>query len=137
MAEKASRRKCLRKIAAGLPALAAGGVLTHIGLTAKRRQNGSKFPGDPAVWRSKFLDKARAEQGTAAVLDTVDAPVRPTDIPMVMDISRGPIAVASPAEEVATKPAAVVRMQEELKRAMEKRIEQRKWIMVIDLERGV
>ena len=137
MAEKASRRKFLRKIAAGLPALAAGGMLTHIGLTAKRRQNGSKFPGDAAVWRSKFLDKARAEQGTAAVLDTVDAPVRPTDLPMVMDITRSPIAIASPAKDVLAKPAAVVRMQEELKRAMEKPIEQRKWIMVIDLEKCV
>ena len=104
MAEKASRRKFLRKIAAGLPALAAGGMLTHIGLTAKRRQNGSKFPGDAAVWRSKFLDQARGERGAVAAVDVMDAPVRPTDLPMVMDISRGPIAVASPAEEVAASP---------------------------------
>ncbi|KKK63617.1 hypothetical protein LCGC14_2992470 [marine sediment metagenome] len=62
MAGKASRRNFLRKIAAGLPALAAGGAFAHIGLTAKRGKNGSKFPGDPTVWRSKFLKQARAER---------------------------------------------------------------------------
>lgn len=137
MGQKSSRRKFLQKLAAGLPALAAGGALAHTGVLVAKGKNGSKFPGDPAVWRSKFLDQARGERGAVATLDVIDAPVRPTDIPMVMDISRGPIAVASPAAEVATKPAAVVRMQEELKRAMDKPIEQRKWIMVIDLEKCI
>ena len=137
MAAQASRRKFLRKLAAGLPALAAGGVLAHMGLTTKRGNNGSKFPGDPAVWRSKFLDKARAEKGATAALDTIDAPVRPSDMPMVMDISRGPIAVADPPSDVLAKPSDLVRMQDELERAMEKPIDQRHWIMVIDLEKCV
>jgi molybdopterin-containing oxidoreductase family iron-sulfur binding subunit len=137
MAGKASRRKFLRKIAAGLPALAAGGALAHIGLTAKRGNNGSKFPGDPTVWRSKFLDQARAEKGATAAVDTVDAPVRPTDVPMVMDISQGPIAIARPSADAATKPSDIVRMQDELKRAMDKPIDQRKWIMVIDLQKCI
>ena len=137
MPEEASRRSFLRKMAAGLPALAAGGLLTHIGLTAKRGKNGSKFPGDPAVWRSKFLNQARAERGPVATLDAVDAPVRPTELPLVMDISRGPIAVASPAADVLAGPSDLVRMQDELKRAMEKPIDQRKWAMVIDLEKCV
>ena len=94
MAEKASRRKFLRKVAAGLPALAAGGALTHIGLTAKRGKNGSKFPGDPAVWRAKFLDQARAERGTAAIVDTVGAPGRATEVPLGVDLTPGPLAVA-------------------------------------------
>ncbi|MEE9285070.1 MAG: hypothetical protein V3V35_04985, partial [Dehalococcoidia bacterium] len=92
MAGKASRRSFLRKIAAGLPALAAGGALAHIGVMAKRGKNGSKFPGDPAVWRSQFLDQARAENGATATVDVIDAPVGPADVPMVMDISQGPIA---------------------------------------------
>ena len=137
MAVRASRRKFLRKLAAGLPALAAGGALAHMGLTAKRGKSGSQFPGDPAVWRSKFLDKARAEKGATAALDTIDAPVRPSDMPMVMDISRGPIAVASPPADVLARPSDLVRMQDELERAMEKPIDQRHWIMVIDLEKCV
>jgi len=138
MGQKSSRRKFLRKLAAGLPALAAGGALAHTGtLLAIGKKKVSEFPGDPAVWRSQFLDQARGERGAVATLDVIDAPVRPTEAPLVMDISRGPIAVATPTDEVARKPAAVVRMQEELKRAMEKPIEQRKWIMVIDLEKCV
>src|SRR3972149_5312148 len=138
MGQKSSRRKFLRKLVTSLPALAAGGALAHTGvLLAKGKKGAGDFPGDAAVWRSKFLDQARAEKGGTAVVDIIDAPVRPTDLPMVMDISRGPIAVARPAEEVATKPAAVIRMQEELQRAMEKPIDQRKWIMVIDLQKCV
>ena len=137
MVGKAGRRNFLRKVMACLPAIAAGGALAHIGLTAKDRQNGSKFPGDPAVWRSKFLDQARAERGAADALDTVAAPVRPTDLPMVMDVSRGPIAVARPQADVTTKRSDLVRMQDELKRAMEKPIDQRKWIMAIDLQKCI
>ncbi|HLF08704.1 MAG TPA: 4Fe-4S dicluster domain-containing protein [Dehalococcoidia bacterium] len=137
MAARSSRRKFLRKLAAGLPALAAGGALAHTGVLVAKGKNGSKFPGDAAVWRSKFLDEARAEKGGAAVVDIIDAPVRPTDLPMVMDISRGPIAVAPPPADVTAKPADMVRMQDELKRAMEKPIDQRKWIMVIDLQKCI
>ncbi len=137
MAGKASRRKFLRKIATGLPALAAGGALTHMGLTAGRGKNGSQFPGDPAVWRSKYLGQARAEKGATAAVDVIDAPVKPADVPMVMDISQGPIAIASPKADGATKPSDLVRMQDELKRAMEKPIDQRKWIMAIDLQKCI
>jgi len=138
MAARSSRRKFLRKLATGLPALAAGGALAHTGvLLAKGKKGAGDFPGDAAVWRSKFLDQARAEKAGTAVVDIIDAPVRPTDIPMVMDISRGHIALAGPTAEVAIRPAAVIRMQEELQRAMEKPIDQRKWIMVIDLQKCV
>ena len=124
MGQKSSRRKFLRKLAAGLPALAAGGALAHTGtLLAIGKKKVSEFPGDPAVWRSQFLNQARGERGAAAALDVIDAPVRPTDIPMVMDISRGPIAVASPPADVLAKPSNLVRMQDELKRAMTDRSE--------------
>ena len=117
MGVRASRRKFLRRLATGLPALAAGGALATVGLTAKKGSNGSQFPGDPAIWRSRFLEQARAERGATAVVDTIDAPVRPTDVPMVMDVSRGPIAVASPAADVLTTPSDLVLMQKELQRA--------------------
>src|SRR3990172_6717927 len=103
MGQKSSRRKFLRKLATGLPALAAGGALAHTGVLVAKGKNGSKFPGDAAVWRSKFLDQARAEKGGAAVVDIIDAPVRPTDLHMVMDISRGPIAVAPRPTDVTAK----------------------------------
>src|SRR3990170_1912717 len=96
MGQKSSRRKFLRKLVTSLPALAAGGALAHTGVLLAKGKKGSKFPGDPAVWRSKFLDQARGERGAVAAVDVMDAPVRPTDIPMGMEIRRGPIAVATP-----------------------------------------
>ncbi len=136
MATQSSRRKFLQKVAAGLPALAAGGALAHIGVLAGRRKNGSQFPGDPAVWRSKFLAQARAEGATKAV-DLIDAPVRPSDAPLVMEIGQGPIPVAAPAGDSWLKKADLRRMQEELRRALDKPIDQRKWIMVIDLQKCI
>ena len=138
MAARSSRRKFLRKLATGLPALAAGGALAHTGvLLAKGKRRPSDFPGDPAVWRSKFLDQARAEKAGTAVVDIIDAPVRPTDLPLVMDIRPGTVPSISRAAEGVTKKSEILRMQDELKKAMEKPIDQRKWIMVIDLARCI
>src|SRR3990172_863215 len=138
MAARSSRRKFLRKLATGLPALAAGGALAHTGvLLAKGKKGAGDFPGDAAVWRSKFLDQARAEKGGTAVVDIIDAPVRPTDLPLVMDIRPGTVPSISRAAEGVTKKSEILRMQDELKKAMEKPIDQRKWIMVIDLQKCI
>ena len=138
MARRSTRRRFLGKLAAGLPALAAGGALAHIGLLAtKQRSAADKFPGDPAVWRSRFLDEARAEKGAAAAIDTIAAPVKPSEVPMVMDIRPGVAPVISRAAEGTVKKSEIIRMQDELKRAMLKPIDQRKWIMVIDLEKCI
>ena len=138
MSQRSSRRKFLRKVAAGLPALAAGGALAHIGLLAAKGKNGSKFSGDPAAWRSKFLDQARAERGAARAVDVMEVPVRPsTHAPMVMEIGRGTIPLAPRPAEGTVKQSELLRMQDELKRAMEKPIDQRKWIMVIDLQKCI
>jgi len=137
MAEKATRRGFLKKVATGLPPLIAGGFLTHVGLTSTRGSDKSDFPGDPAVWRSKFLDQARAENGGAAVVDTMEAPVKPADLAMVMDIENGIIPLAPVSQSTRSQTSDLVRMQDELKRAMEKPIDQRKWSMVIDLEKCV
>lgn len=140
MTVKSSRRSLLRKVAKGLPALAAGGALAHIGLAGKKVESKGEFPGDPKVWREKFLTAARAEKGTAAAVDVLDAPVRPSiDAPMVMNIDVDgfiPLADVSAQRSIITK-ADMIRMQEELKRAMEKPIDQRKWIMVIDLQKCI
>lgn len=137
MADKTTRRRFLKTVATGLPPLIAGGLLTHAGLTATRASERSDFPGEPSVWRSKFLDEARAENGGAAAVDTMEAPVKPTDIPMVMDIENGIIPLATTSQSTRSETSDLVRMQDELKRAMEKPIEQRKWSMVIDLEKCV
>ncbi len=136
MGTKSSRRKFLRHVAAGLPVLAAGGALAHIGLLTAKGRNGAKFPGDPAVWRSKFLAQAQAERGTATAVDILEAPARPSDLPLVMDISEGRPAVGRAAAP-APKKADMVRMQEELKRALQKPIDRRKWIMVVDLQKCI
>ncbi len=138
MARRSTRRRFLGKLAAGLPALAAGGALAHMGLLAtKQRTAADKFPGDPAVWRSRFLNEARAENGGGGVVDTMAAPVKPSDVPLVMDIGQGSIPLAPRAPFALPKKADMVRMQDELKRAMEKPIDQRKWIMVIDLQKCI
>ncbi|MFQ5880334.1 MAG: hypothetical protein ACE5IZ_09205, partial [Dehalococcoidia bacterium] len=137
-AKTTTRRRFLRHLALGLPAMAAGGALAHIGLTAGRRKNGSSaFPGDPTVWREKFLEQARAERGGSAAVDVIEAPARPSDVPLVMEPGQGPIPIARPAQQSRAKKADLVRMQEELGRAMEKPIDQRKWIMVIDLQKCI
>jgi molybdopterin-containing oxidoreductase family iron-sulfur binding subunit len=139
MATKSSRRKFLGKLASGLPALAAGGALAHMGVLATRKKNGaSAFPGDPNVWRSKFLEEARAERGGVVTLGSVETRVRPAaDVPMVMDITQAPVATVTRAAEDPVHTSELIRMQEELKRALAKPIDQRKWIMVIDLAKCI
>ena len=140
MPDQSSRREFLRKLATGLPALAAGAALTQVGVTATKRKPAGGFPGDPAVWREQFLEAARAEKAAAPVLDTVDAPVKPPGKMMMRSIDVGdriPLAPASQPAAGLPKQADVIRMQEELKRAMEKPIDQRKWIMVIDLQKCI
>src|SRR3972149_3946922 len=110
MAKRTSRRKFLRKVAGGLPAVAAGGALAHIGLLTAKGKNGSKFRGDPAVWRSKVLQQAQAEKGGAAAVDVMDVPVRPTEVPMVMDIKPGTAPIISRAAEGVTKKSEILRM---------------------------
>ncbi len=137
MTAKSSRRRFLRKLATGLPVLAAGGALAHIGLTA-RPGKASEFPGDASKWRQRFLAAARSERGASATLDLVDIPVRPSQVPLVMDPGREDFPrSAMRALAAAPKKSDVIRMQEELKKAMEKPIDQRKWIMVIDLQKCI
>src|SRR3990172_9456689 len=90
MAQKTTtRRRFLRKVAAGLPAVAAGGALAHIGLLTTKGKSRGQFPGDPAAWRAEFLEKAQTERGGAAAMDVLEAPVRASEVMMVMDIGEG------------------------------------------------
>lgn len=132
-----TRRRLLKQAAGALPALAAGGILGHTALLTAKGKKQSEFPGDPNDWRAKFLAKARSEKGGVAISDAIEAPVRPTDVPMVMDIRDGFIPLMTKPPETVGKKADLIRMQEELKRAMEKPIDQRKWIMAIDLQKCI
>ncbi len=135
-----TRRHLLKTVLRGIPAVAAGGILAHTGLLTLKGKKASEFPGDPAGWREKFLADARAEKGSAPAVDVLDAPVRPsTDAPMVMNIGADDIIplTSVTASQSIPKKADMVRMQDELKRAMEKPIGQRKWIMVIDLQKCI
>lgn len=141
MTEKSSRRSLLRKLATGVPALAAGAALTHIGLAGGRSGATEEFAGDPKVWREKFLAAARAAKAAGPAIDTLQAPIRPSDLPaMVMNVGADGFIPLTPVRSnaaVANKTSDIIRMQDELKRAMEKPIDQRKWIMVIDLQKCI
>lgn len=138
---ESTRRSFLRKAAQVIPAAVAGAALGHIGLSGARRKPGGEFEGDPAIWRLRFLEAARAAKAAGPAVDTLQAPVSPSrDVPMVMNITEDgiiPLAqVRKPRSDV-KKVASVIRMQEELERAMQKPMKDRKWIMVIDLQKCI
>lgn len=129
-----TRRGFLKAVALGLPAAAAATGLGRTVAGAKAKEKA--FPGDPNVWREQFLAQGRAEKGPDASVDVIDAPVQPTELPLTTDPGERPVAGLQ-ADEVRPKTSDLVRMQDELKVAMEKPIEQRKWIMVIDLQKCI
>ena len=136
-----TRRHLLKSIARGLPAIAAGGALAHIGLAGRKRKASGDFAGDPADWRRKFLTEALAEKGASPAVDTIAPPIKiSADTPLVMSIGadgRIPLAAVRTRSAVAPKQSDIIRMQVELKKTMEKPIDQRKWIMVIDLQKCI
>ncbi len=82
-----TRRHLLKSIARGLPAIAAGGALAHIGLAGRKRKASGDFAGDPADWRRKFLTEALAEKGASPAVDTIAPPVKiSTHLPLVTSI---------------------------------------------------
>jgi molybdopterin-containing oxidoreductase family iron-sulfur binding subunit len=95
----------------------------------------SAFPGDPNAWREQFLAQGRAERGPGTALDVIDAPVRPTELTSGAQPRVAPTLAAQ--EEVRPKTSDLVRMQGELQQAMAKPMEERKWIMVIDLQKCI
>ncbi len=131
-----SRRQLLKMLALGAPAVA--GAATVLGRTvAAATKEPSQFAGDPKAWRDRFLAEGRAERGPATTnVDVIDAPVRPSDLPA----TGAPAAAPGPViqeEEVRPKTSDLVRMQDELQQAMAKPMEERKWIMVIDLQKCI
>jgi hypothetical protein len=73
-AKARSRRRLLKSLLCGVPALAAGGILAHTGVVTAEGQKPSDFPGDAAKWREEFLAEARGEKGAARAVDIMEAP---------------------------------------------------------------
>lgn len=139
--EKTGRRRFLRRGVLSLPIVAAGGALPGIGLAATRggKAESGDFPGDPAAWRTRFLEQAQRERAPSAALGRVAGQTQALPLPVVTLAPDARPAPAAPAA-AATAPAGtgvVMRMQDELQRALKKPIDQRKWVMVIDLRKCI
>src|SRR3990172_4424833 len=95
-----SRRQLLKMFALGAPA--AAGALTALGRAAASAQKEeSAFPGDPTVWRERFLAQGRAERGTSvAAVDVIDAPFRPSELP----VGAGPELAPAPETQAEVRP---------------------------------
>jgi molybdopterin-containing oxidoreductase family iron-sulfur binding subunit len=135
--KRSTRRTFLRFLSAGLPALAAGGALARGALAAAGKERSVEFPGNPSAWRSKFLTEARSERGIGAAAEMVEAPVRPSTLPLAAEPADYLPPAAPATARLSAQTSDLVRMQDELRRAMEKPIDQRKWTMVIDLQKCI
>ncbi len=128
-----SRRKVLKGLILGVPAVV--GAWVGLGRSvAGAAEESTSYPGDPKLWRKQFLAEGRAERGAAAIVDTVEAPVRPSDVPLVANPAPAP---QEDAADVRPETSDLVRMQDELKRSMAKPMSERKWNMLIDLQKCV
>lgn len=138
MTAPTARRKLLQKIVMGLPAVVASGMSAHIGLLAsKTRKRFGAFPGDPTAWRAKFLAQAQAQRAPPVRAEGIDSYVRPAQPRLVRQAGERVLPVVEPTSEGPLKESALLRMYAELKRALEKPLDQRKWIMVIDLQKCI
>ncbi len=135
MATRTSRRRLLRGLAAGLPALAAGGALAQVGvLKAHEKPKSNPLPGDPGEWRGQFFQQALAERANGSAVET---PVKPSELPGTAAVGQDAPSAAPRAAAALSEKADLVRMQEELRRALQKPVDQRKWTMVIDLRKCI
>ena len=73
-AKARTRRQLLKGLLRGIPALAASGILAQTSVVAAEGEKPSKFPGDAAKWRAKFLAEALDEEGAARAVDVMEAP---------------------------------------------------------------
>ena len=128
-----TRRRFLKALALGLPA--AAGAAAGLGRAASdAREKQSAFPGDPAVWRDRFLADARSTEAVGVAEADVAVRERAQGAISAGALPR-PAALAAPAPQAAPATAGdesiLVLMQADLKRAMAKPIEQRSWAMAV------
>jgi len=121
----------------GAPMAAAAAGLGRAVSDAK--ETDSAFPGDPAAWRQRFLADARSTEAVGVA--EADAAVRDRAQSVILTEAL-PTSLASPAPAPAAAPVAadasiLARMQEDLKRALAKPIDQRSWVMAIDLRKCI
>ncbi len=126
-----TRRGFLKALAA-LPVVAGAAGLGRA--VAGAHEANSEFQGDPAAWRQRFLADARATERVA--LADADAAARlraQSAVPADGLPGSAPLASPSPApaENI------LIRMQDDLQRAMRKPLQQREWVMAIDLRKCI
>jgi len=126
-----TRRQLLKILALGVPA-AAGAAAGLARAASAADAPESAFSGDPALWRQRFLAEARSTEAIA--VGEADVAVRQRAQGAV-PAGALPRAAASPA--AAPVKSDVLRMQDDLKRAMAKPVEERTWVMAIDLQKCV
>jgi Fe-S-cluster-containing dehydrogenase component len=131
-ASRTTRRRFLKLLALGLPVGAGAAVGGGRAVSGAHEAN-SEFPGDPAAWRQRFLADARATERVARA--EADAAVR-LRAPGVLPAGAPPRALTA-APSPAPVENRVLRMQEDLKRALGKPIEQRSWVMAMDLRKCI
>ena len=125
-----TRRRFLKALALGLPV--AAGAAAGLGRAVSDAREDRPFPGDPAIWRHRFLTEAR----TSGRVGVAEAD------PAVRERAQGAVpasALPQPAASPAPAPIEnqVLRMQGDLQRALAKPIEERTWVMAIDLRKCI
>ena len=129
--ESRKTRRGFLKALAVLPVAAGAAGLGRTVVGA--HEANSEFPGDPGAWRQRFLADARATERVA----TADADVA------VRERAWGAVPAGAPPRALAASAAAapvksaVLTMQEDLQRALQKPVEERTWVMAIDLRKCI
>jgi molybdopterin-containing oxidoreductase family iron-sulfur binding subunit len=115
--------------AIGLPL---AGLAARAGQVSASGTLGEAYAGDPARWRRRFLGEARAS--SPATRRGADAAALQQAQAAVAAPARASGAVA---QATASLENDVLRMEEDLKRALEKRVDEREWVMAIDLRKCI
>ena len=129
-----TRRQLLKALALAVPGAAGAAVGLGRAASAAREDSGH-FSGDPGVLRERFLAEARATEAVAvaeadpAVRERVQGVIPADALPR-------PSVSASPAP-APVRESPIIRMQGDVQRAMQKPVEERTWVMAIDLRKCI
>jgi Fe-S-cluster-containing dehydrogenase component len=129
MAKRTNRRRFLAGAAAGIPVVAAGGALGSP-LSVAARESSSSHPETLAL-RKRNTMAALAERGQGTSFDVPSLFSGPGARPLPAP------GTTLPARLEAGGESEVARMQRELATALEKPMAERKWAMVIDLNKCI
>lgn len=137
-----SRRAFLRTVTVAAPVMAAGGFLAGLGARSAlaKQSSGLTLTAEETVaLRERLLEKGRGSIGPEARLDRPAAGPGLEALPREMSSGVGAATATAPsaASAASSQRNPLLRMQDDLARAMTKPRNQRKWIMVIDLRKCI